>query len=416
METLKRLWGKDEPVVSSLLETDVYKILMLYFIWRYFPSLRVKFGFTNRTRTVRLAESLDIGLLRENIEHVKTLRFSDADIAYIRSWQMMPEEFLLALRDLQLSDIAVEKTRDGQLRIEPSGLWFNSTLWELFILPMITELRARQAIGESDAAHEAVIKDGEERLLVKIPTLKSLHWKIALFDLRRRLTGRWERHTSRILYEEIPERLSGISNVALAREMGVEPMGTNAHELPMALVALRSHEGPEAMRAALYEVLEKWQSLFGHKALIMLPDTFGSDYFFRNLPSRYLRDFRGSRQDSGDPLAYGEARIRDYREAGIDPTQKLVLFSDGLTPEKMQELEMHLSGRIGGGFGWGTNKSHDVAALPPMSIVMKLIEAAGNPAVKLSDNIDKATGFEPGVVEAKRVFGYRAEFREAPIY
>jgi nicotinate phosphoribosyltransferase len=416
MDALKRLWGKDEPVVGSLLETDVYKILMLYFIWRYFPNLRVKFGFTNRTRTVRLAESLDIGLLRENIEHVKTLRFSDADIAYIRSWQMVPEEFLLALRDLRLSKISVDTTHDGQLRIETEGPWFDNTLWELYILPMITELRARQAIGESDAAHRAVIQDGEERLLAKVPTLKGLHWKIALFDLRRRLTGRWERHTSRILYEEIPERLSGISNVALARELGVEATGTNAHELPMALVALRSHEGPEAMREALYEVLEKWQSLFGHKALIMLPDTFGSEYFFRNLPGRYLRDFRGSRQDSGDPLAYGEARIRDYREAGIDPLQKLVLFSDGLTPEKMQELEMHLYGRIGGGFGWGTNKSHDVAVLPPMSIVMKLTEAAGNPAVKLSDNIDKATGFEPGVVEAKRIFGYHSEFHEAPIY
>lgn len=413
---MNRLWKKDSPIVRSIIETDVYKFLMMYFIWRFFPSLRVKFEFTNRTKSVCLAELIDLGLLKENIRHVQSLRFMDAHIAYLRGWSMFPEAFLLALRDIRLPDVLVETAPNGQLRIVAEGAWFEVTLWELFILPMITELRARRVIGEDDSAHAAVIKDGEERLCAKIPVLKTLHWKIALFDLRRRLTGDWERHTTEILYGQIPTHLSGISNVQLASEMGVEPTGTTAHELPMALVALRAHEGEEAMRWALYEVLEKWQRLYGHKALIMLPDTFGSEYFFHNIPKHYLRDYRGIRQDSGDPFAQGENYIQMYHEEGIDPLQKLALFTDGLTPEKMVALERRFLGRIGGGFGWGTNKGHDVGILDPISIVMKLVEAAGNPAAKLSDNMDKAVGFNSVVSEMRRIFHHRSLFREQPVY
>ncbi len=414
---MNRLWKKDSPIFSSMMETDTYKILMMYFIWRFFPNLRVKFEFTNRTKSVRLAEIIDLGLLRENIAHVRSLGgFNEAQIEYFRSWQMFPETFLSALRTISLPEVLVETAANGQLRIVVEGLWLHVTLWELFILPMITELRARRVIGEDDSAHAAVIKDGEARLLAKIPVLKSLRWMIALFDLRRRLTGDWERHTTQILYEQIPERLSGISNVQLAHDTGVASVGTNAHELPMALIALRAHEGEEAMRAALYEVLEKWQLLYGHKALIMLTDTVGSGYFFRNIPKHFLRDYRGIRQDSGDPFMQGESYIGLYHAEGIDPLQKLALFTDGLDPGKMVSLELRFFGRIGGGFGWGTNKGHDVGILDPISIVMKLVEAAGNPAAKLSDNGDKAVGFDSTVCDWKRIFQYHETYRERPVY
>ena len=416
---MNRLWQKDSPIIDSLMETDVYKILMLYFIWRFFPNLRVKFSFKNRTTRVRLAEVIDLSVLREHILHASRLCFSESDITYLRGWQMFPEDFLQYLLHLHLPDVLTEATAEGQLRIEAEGLWQEVTLWELLVLPIVSELRTRAFIGECEHLHRQTIGVGEERLRAKIPILKQLTpLKAAFFDLRRRATGDWEQRTTEILLNEIPEIVSGVSNVRLARELGVEAVGTNAHELPMALTALRSHACPEAMRRAQYEVLEMWQMLYGHKSLIMLPDTYGDGQFFLNLPESFYRDWRGSRHDSGDPFEYGEARIRGYEARGIDSTQKIIIFSDGLTPGTMLDLKSRFFERIGLGYGWGTNKSHDLGfpGFGPLSLVMKLTQAAGKPAVKLSSNIAKATGEPDAVAYYKEVFGYKETFCEDPVY
>lgn len=416
--SMNRLWQKDSPIVESLMETDVYKISMLYFIWRFFPNLRVKFSFKNRTTKVRLSDEIDLPLLRENIAHIRTLRFSDAEISHFRSWQKFPEEFLQFLRGLQLPDVLVEKTPDGQLRIEPEGLWYEATLWELLV-QVVSELRTRVFIGECEHGHRQAIQSGESRLRAKFPLLRELDpLKVVLFDLRRRATGDWERHTTEMILNEVPGVVSGISNVLLAQKLGMEAIGTIAHEPSMALTALRAHEGPEAMRQAQYEVLEKWQYLYGYKSLIMLPDPYGDRQFFLKLPERYYRDWRGSRHDSGDPFEYGEARIRDYEARGISPLQKVIIYSDGLTPGVMCDLKNRFFGRIGIGFGWGTNKGNDlgVSGFGPLSLVMKIVEAAGNPAVKLSGNIAKATGDPDAIVYYKDVFGYRETYCENPVY
>lgn len=417
--SMNRLWQKDSPIIDSLMETDVYKILMLYFIWRFFPNLRVKFSFKNRTTRVKLAEEIDLSVLREHILHASRLRFDASDVAYLRGWQMFPEDFLQYLLQVRLPNVLTEATTDGQLRIEAEGLWQEVTLWELLVLPIVSELRTRSFIGECEYRQRRAIQSGEERLRVKIPLLKQLApLKVAFFDLRRRATGDWEQYTTQILLGEAPDIVSGVSNIRLARELGVEAVGTNAHELPMALTALRSHECPEVMRRAQYEVLEMWQKLYGHKSLIMLPDTYGDRQFFLNLPEGFYRDWRGSRHDSGDPFEYGEARIRDYEARGINPAQKIIIYSDGLTPGTMLDLKSRFFGRIGLGYGWGTNKSHDLGlgGFGPLSLVMKLTQAARKPAVKLSSNVAKATGEPDAVAYYKEVFGYRETFCEDPVY
>lgn len=381
-----------------------------------FPDLKVKFAFTNRTTSVCLGDEIDVDELRVQIAHVQTLQFTDGDIAYLRTWGMFPKKFLTAMRGMKLPDVCVEKTSDGQLRIEVEGLWFHTTFWELFILPIISELRMRAFVGEDIGKHKRVIKDLESCLMAKIPDIRTLQWMISLFGLRRRATGDWERRFTDILLNEIPVQIVGVSNVAIAREYGVEATGTNAHEVPMALAALRRHEGKEAVIASQYEVLEKWQQLYGHKALVMLGDTFGSTQFFHGLPRQFALDFTGPRQDSGDAILFGEEMIAMYERCGIDPLSKRVIFSDGLTVPKMQELERRFVGRIGGGFGWGTNGTFDTQYLQPISIVMKLVEAAGNPAVKLSDNVAKAIGVESEVAIYKDFFGYNTTFNEQAVY
>jgi nicotinate phosphoribosyltransferase len=148
----------------------------------------------------------------------------------------------------------------------------------------------------------------------------------------------------------------------------------------------------------------------------MLPDAYGTDAFLDRLPDDYLYDWRGFRQDSGDAVVFGEKIITKYQEYGIDPKEKLIIFSDGLTPERMETLYQHFAGRIGVAFGVGTNLSNDMGYIKALSLVMKLTEADGRPTVKLSDNIAKATGDRSEIEIAKRIFGYVTTFREEAVY
>lgn len=414
---MKRLWYNDIPIINSIMEVDVYKFLMLYFIYRYFPDLLVGFAFTNRTIKVKLAERIDIDQLREECKHVQTLRFADYQIGYLKSWGLFPDDFLKWLRQIRLPDPKICKLGNGQFSIEVHGLWSQVTLWELFILPIMSELNTRWCVEQSGASHETIIQEGERRLFEKIEIFKKMRWLTALFGLRRRASGLWERHVTEILLQECRDKISGASNVEIAYCAGIEAIGTNAHELPMALYALRRWESPRTAWEAQYEVLEKWQKIYGHKSLIMLPDTFGSEQFFSELPWNFLRDWRGARQDSGDPFVFGERLINKYESNRIDPMEKLVLFTDGLNLPKMQALEDRFYGRINGGFGWGTNCSNDFGDyIQPLSMVMKLVEAAGRPAIKLSDNLNKAIGVPEEVAAAKDIFGYTNTFKEECVY
>jgi nicotinate phosphoribosyltransferase len=170
------------------------------------------------------------------------------------------------------------------------------------------------------------------------------------------------------------------------------------------------------MRDAPYEVLGLWQKLYGHKSLIMLDDAYGSDVFRKYLPRHYLEDFKGFRHDSGDPFQYGEDTIALYKANGINPENRIIVFSDGLTPQKAIELLEQFRGRIMVAFGMGTNLTNDFGVIKALSLVMKIIEAAGNPAVKLSNNLNKATGPADEVAYYKDVFGYTNTAREAVVY
>jgi len=235
------------------------------------------------------------------------------------------------------------------------------------------------------------------------------------FGLRRRFSGPWEQQMTETLLAET-SFLSGVSNVRLARELGVEAQGTNAHELPMAAYAYARAKSNFDARASVYGVLADWQALYGQTALIMLPDAYGTDAFLEKLPDQYVYDWRGFRQDSGDAVEFGGKVIKLYQKYGIDPMEKLVIFSDGLNPERMLKLAAHFAGRINITFGVGTNLSNDFGLIKPLSLVMKLTNVNGLPTVKLSDNVAKATGNPTEVEVAKRIFGYTTTFEEEVVY
>ncbi len=414
---MKKLFNTNQPIITSLLETDTYKIRMLYFIWTFFPELKTKFVFTNRTTAVRLAEEIDLGQLREELGAVATLRFRPEEIAFLRKQEKYPEEFWQFLARLELSDITVEKWRDGQLVIETAEDYqVKTTLWELIVLPIVNELYARQMLKQAQVSEREVIKAGEERLRAKAEMLQGTGVRALQFALRRRLSAWWERQMTEISLDLMPGVLVAVSNMLLAQKLGVPYGGTNAHELTMGLNALRWREGPEQAWQAQYEVFKKWFQLFPEEQRIILPDTFGSKQFLDNIPEELIREAMGFRQDSGDPIEFGYWVLEMWQRFGINPLERTLLFSDGLKPEKMLRLYQEFNQLTKVLFGWGTNFSNDTGFVKALSIVMKLVRAGGNDAVKLSDNLAKAIGQPRAIARNKKLFGYEVSFTEECVY
>lgn len=410
-------FGKAEvPIISTLMEVDTYKFLMMYFVWKYAPLTRVTFAFTNRTKTVLLARQISIGRLREELAAAKRLRITQEIIVYLRAKGIFAEDFLADLAKIVLPEPQVSQKSDGQFEITVSGVWYEAMLWETIILAIVSQLYAESVIGYDGAFQQKVITEGERRLREKANILQATSIKFLQFGLRRRPSGWWERHVTEMALELMPQNMIAVSNVALANQLNVSWGGTNAHELYSGFEALRRSEDQEASRHAQYEVLEKWQALYPQNLRIMLPDTFGSKQFFQRLPREIAQNFRGARQDSGDPIVFGKVLLETYRRMNIESREKSLLFSDGLDVAKMMELQNIFSPAINVLFGWGTNFTNDTGFLKPISIVMKLVEANGNPAVKLSDNLAKAIGEPNAVATAKDIFGYSNTFTEECVY
>jgi nicotinate phosphoribosyltransferase len=414
--TQSLLWNQHAPIIRRVDENDVYKIMMMYLIWSEYPNLRVKFGFKNRTTAVQLSQYIDQVQLQEQLHVCQQLRFTDEVLAIFRSWEMFPEEYLQALKSLQFTLPDTGLAADGSFFMNTNGLWFNDTPWEIYGLPVVSELYGLGRANAEGISESALFNEADRRLSEKIAFFKKHPYlKISQFGLRRRFSGLWEEHVTQRLLDET-KVITGVSNMYLADKFGVPTQGTNAHELPMALTALARHSGPKAMRDAPYLVLRLWQKLFGHKSLIMLDDAYGSESFRRDLMREFLESYRGFRHDSGDPIVYGEAVVQLYQKFGINHRSKVIIFSDGLTPEKALQIYTHFKGRIIVLFGMGTNLTNDMGLLSPLSLVMKITEAAGNPAVKLSNNLNKATGVPDEVEYYKKVFGYVNTKRQALVY
>jgi nicotinate phosphoribosyltransferase len=233
---------------------------------------------------------------------------------------------------------------------------------------------------------------------------------ISDFGTRRRHSFLWQRWCVEALKEGIGEAFTGTSNVLLAMDNDLEALGTNAHELPMVLAALANSE--EELKQSPYKVLQDWQRYYGGNLLIVLPDAFGTTSFLRDAPD-WIADWTGFRPDSAPPIEAGERIIAWWREKGRDPKKKLLVFSDGLEVDTIAEAYRHFHGRVRMAFGWGTNLTNDFEGCAPVatdrlnaiSLVCKVTEANGRPAVKLSDNPEKATGDPAEIKRYLRIFG-----------
>ncbi|MCC6934202.1 MAG: nicotinate phosphoribosyltransferase [Candidatus Yanofskybacteria bacterium] len=426
---------REGPIVTSLADDDFYKLSMLSFLLsdrELLAQARTRFSFKNRTAQILLSNFIAKQDLQRELEHVASLRFTETELRYLSghfvseetpegevSRRMFSARFPDELRALRLSPIYATHEACGAFDIAAIGSWAEATLWEIHVLQIVAQLYFEALIRPlSVFQRQAVWAEGVQRLQEKIAILRK-HPDITITDFgtRRRACGAWQRYVNTVLLEELgPGQYRGTSNILLSMENHTVPMGTFAHELVMGMSGIM-HATDDGIVASQNMLFDQWYEHFGNPLSIALSDTYGTDFFLRTFGAERAAQWRGTRQDSGDPFLYGERLIAFYRSVGVDPTSKLIIFSDGLDVSTIVQLAERFRGRIRVTFGWGTNLTNDFGEkFHPLSLVMKLAVCNGQRTVKLSDNLAKAMGSPEDVDHFAHIFGHAGTFTQQTRY
>lgn len=423
-----RVWNhkwKIDPIVRSLIDTDFYKLLMCQSVFRNKPETRVTFSLINRSKHVPLAELIDEGELREQLDHIRSLSLSRGESTWLRGntfygkRQMFRSDFMEWFEALRLPPYYLERKGD-QYELTFEGNWPEVMLWEIPALAVLMELRGRSVLNRMGKFELQVLyARAMTRVWEKIEAMRDLSGlSIADFGTRRRHSYLWQDWCVQAMQEGLGTAFTGTSNCKIAMTRELEAIGTNAHELPMVYAALSETDADLAR--APYDVLSDWHEEHDGNLRIILPDTFGTAGFLQNAPD-WLAGWTGIRIDSGDPATAAELAIKWWQERGEDPRTKRIIFSDGLDVDKIRTLHQQFSGRVNVSFGWGTLLTNDFRdlvpddSLAPFSLVCKAVEANGRPTVKLSDNPNKAMGPASEIERYKRVFGVGQQRAQAVI-
>ena len=374
-----------EPVITSLLDTDLYKFTMWQAMLHRFPQTQAEYSFVCRNHPAYpLAELLP--QVNAELDALCALSFSEADLAFIGGLRYIKSDFVDFLRIFRFQRNFIQAHAEGdQLRIVARGPQVHVMAFEIFVLAIVNELYFRRF---DRAAAEA---EGRLRLQAKIQQLKDLGDEPALrhpfelfdFGVRRRFARDWQREVVSTFKAEVPAIFKGTSNVLLARDLGLVPIGTMAHEYLQTYQALGVR-----LRDFQKAALEDWVQEYRGDLGIALTDVVGMDAFLSDFDLYFAKLFDGLRHDSGDPLVWADKALAHYQRQRIDPHTKRLVFSDGLTIDKALSLYRALGDRTQLGFGIGTHLTNDVG-LTPINIVMKLTSANGQPVAKLSDSPGK---------------------------
>ena len=418
VDIARRVWNhkwKIDPIVRSLLDTDFYKLLMCQSIFRNKPDTSVIFSLINRSKNIGLAELIDEGELREQLDHIRSLSLSRGESTWLRGntfygkRQMFRSDFMEWFENLKLPPYHLEK-KAGQYELIFEGSWPEVMLWEVPALSVLMELRGRAVLNKMAKFElEVLYARAMTKLWEKIENLRDIDdLKIADFGTRRRHSFLWQDWAVQAMLEGLEDKFIGTSNCLIAMKRDIEAIGTNAHELPMIYCALA--ESDEELANAPYQVLADWHEEHDGNLRIILPDTYGTGAFLKRAPD-WLKQWTGIRIDSGDPVEGAEAAIAWWKDKGENPEDKLVIFSDGLDTPTIRDLHQKFNGRVKVSFGWGTNLTNDFrglvsdGSLDAFSLVCKPIKANEKSTVKLSDNLNKAMGPSEEINRYKRVFG-----------
>ena len=396
---------KLDPIIISLLDTDLYKFNMDQVIFHKHTDLCGKYYFKCRNKNIRFTQEM----LEESdaqIDHLCTLRFRKHELDYLRSIRFIKNdyvEFLRLWRPIR-EYVTTDLNDDGELSIIVDGPLFSAMQFEIHLLEIVNEVYFRLSYD-----YDMLLKSAEERLNAKIEALNNgtYTFKFAEFGCRRRLSREWQDVVVRRLSTET-DKCIGTSNVYLAMKYNLTPIGTYAHEF------VQMYQGIDRYPLAYtnHYAMRDWYDEYDGDNGTALTDTITTDLFLLDFNRSNVNNYNGVRHDSGDPYEWGEKIIAHYKKFGVDPRTKQLLFSDSLDFDRAQKLYDFFKDRAKVAFGIGTYCANDTC-VDPLNIIIKLQYVNDKPVAKLSDTPEKSMCHDESYLKyLKRSVAFRLK-REA---
>ena len=370
----------NNPIITSLLDTDLYKLTMMQCVLHQFPGVNVEYRFKCRNKALLAPCKQEI---EAEIKALCQLQFKEQELNYLSRLDYIKEDFIEFLRLFHLSERFIHlSTTDDDLEIIIDGPWLHTIMFEVPVLAIVNEVYFRNTVPNPD------FEQGRHRLQQKIEFIKqsadNQDFRFSDFGTRRRFSKEWQFEIDDTLKQQLPQHFVGTSNVESAKKFGLKPIGTMAHEFLQACQAV----GPRLADSQRF-ALEAWAREYRGRLGIALTDVINIDAFLHDFDLYYAKLFDGLRQDSGDPVTWGEKVIAHYTQQKIDPRTKQLIFSDQLTPKKAMELYYRFKDRSMPAFGIGTNLTNDLG-YKPINIVIKMTRCNGQAVAKLSDSPGKS--------------------------
>ena len=389
--------------VKSILDTDLYLFSVSYYFMRNYPEASGTLVFNDRNNTEYTEEQL-VRIIAE-LKDLETIRLTPDELNWCKTnIPYIPDfywEWLWAF-GFDMSNINIWLDENKHLHVEVNDLLYKTALYEIPILATISGVIHEPELIGFDYA-EVILRIGR-----KVNMINKFGLKVGDMGCRRRASYEIQEEIVEYMARNIqPELFTGTSNVYLAKKFGVKPLGTMSHFMVMFNMA---HHG---YRMGNYYTMETWADTYHGDLGIYLTDTVGSDAFFRNFSKKHAKLFDGIRQDSGDEYEFVDKAIKRYKELGINPMTKTIVFSNALTVEKYKDIAGYCNGKIQCSAGIGTSLTCDVPGVKPCNIVMKLRDCRMNdnqpllPCIKLSDDEGKHTGDPDEVRRAKEILGIK---------
>ncbi|MFW6697748.1 nicotinate phosphoribosyltransferase [Acinetobacter pittii] len=377
------------PIIHSLLDTDLYKFTMLQVVLHKFPQTHSVYHFRCRNLEDTVYPLVDIlDDLNEQLDHLCNLKYKEDELQYLRKLRFIKSDFVDYLELFQLKRRFIQASIDaeGRLDIHIEGPMVQAMMFEIFVLAIVNELYF------SRIKTDQIWAEGERRLQAKLDLIQQYEksqqpndppFLVSDFGTRRRYSFAWQKHVVAAFHKTVPNVFRGTSNVLLAKELNITPIGTMAHEFLQAFQALDVR-----LRDFQKAALETWVQEYRGDLGIALTDVVGMDAFLRDFDLYFAKLFDGLRHDSGDPYEWGDKAYAHYRKLKIDTKTKMLTFSDGLNLPKAWELHQYFKDRFQVSFGIGTNLTNDMGQ-KPLNIVLKLVECNGQSVAKISDSPGK---------------------------
>ncbi len=366
-------------IITSLLDTDLYKFTMMQVVLHHFPSAQVEYRFRCRNEGIDLRPY--VGAIQEEIQGLCSLRFRQRELDYLRGFRFIKSDFVdfLGLFQMNAKYISVTPSPkdNGEIEIVIRGPWLHTILFEIQVLAIVNEIYFRETVRLPDYAEGRRRLDEKVSLISGHPDLEGI--RIADYGTRRRFSRLWHEEVLQTCKARLGPMFAGTSNVMYAMHHGITPLGTMAHEYLQACQAL----GPRLRDTQVFG-FETWAREYRGDLGIALSDVYGMSAFLRDFDMYFCKLFDGARHDSGDPFEWGERLIAHYEANRVDPKTKTLVFSDALTFPLMVELYKCFRDRTRVAFGIGTNLTNDLGYVP-LQIVIKMVRCNGQPVAKLSD-------------------------------